>query len=158
MGAAGDSLMGSEWKDMQLDLEDQRMSDDERALKYAVNEMLENDGGPRRTFSSSDRAIILAGLRRRARFFEAGLEGTPTTRMQRIGSWSALVIPSKRRKEMVGDFLESIQSGREQGFGWFGLRMLIAAKCLLYAWVVLKLRIGDLAHQGEDAESPESPD
>lgn len=80
------------------------------------------------------------------------------TRMQRFGSWSALVVPSKRRKEIAGDFLESIKSAREQGIGWFGRWMLIAAKCLLYAWVVLKLRIGDLAQPSEDAESPESSD
>lgn len=73
-----------------------------------------------------------------------------TTKMQRIGSWSALVIPSKRRKEIVGDFLESIQLAREQGMGRFGLWTLIATKFLLYAWVVLKLRIGDLVASNED--------
>lgn len=69
--------------------------------------------------------------------------------LKRVGSWALLVIPRKRREEIVGDFLESIEKARKQGFGRFGQWMLIAAKFLLYAWVVLKLRIGDLAQPSE---------
>lgn len=74
---------------------------------------------------------------------------------KRIVSCALLVIPSKRRKEIVGDFMESIQSAREQGVGRFGRWMLIAAKLLLYSWCVLKLRFGDLIQPSEDTEAAE---
>lgn len=84
---------------------------------------------------------------------------TPRKRLQRkIGrtlSWSLLIIPSNRRHEIVGDFLESIHTARQQGVGRFGRWILIAAKLLLYSWCVLKLRLSDLVQPSEDTEAAE---
>lgn len=62
---------------------------------------------------------------------------------RRSASWASLIIPAKRREEMEGDLVESIEEATARGFGPFAIFMLKIAKGLLYVWIGLKLRVTD---------------
>ncbi len=62
---------------------------------------------------------------------------------RRTGTFLTFVIPAKRRAEIVGDFFESLNAARREGYGRFALWGLVALKVLLYASVALRLRAAD---------------
>lgn len=76
----------------------------------------------------------------------------------RIFALFLLVIPAKRRDEIIGDFHESLAKARQDGYGRIALFFLAAGKILLYAWVCLKFRASDFARSEEEHEQPETPE
>lgn len=69
-----------------------------------------------------------------------------------------LVIPKKRRDEIVGDFHESLHKANQAGYGRFARTLLAIAKFGLYGWVSLNLRASDFAHSEEEQDQLETPD
>lgn len=61
----------------------------------------------------------------------------------RTVSWASLIIPKKHREDIAGDFFETLEEAKKRGYGRFAITTLKIAKCLLYVWIGLKLRVTD---------------
>lgn len=95
-------------------------------------------------FLSSFVAIIITFVLLSARKFVSRVPWLLQDTARRSISWASLIMPAKHRDEIEGDFIESIETAKARGFGPFAIFMLRIAKCLLYLWVGLKLRVTDI--------------
>ena len=71
-------------------------------------------------------------------------------RLLRARNVVCLIIPKKRRDEIIGDFHESMATAKKEGLGRFARALLAGAKIALYACIALKLRAQDFAPGTEE--------